>query len=298
TTVTGTLGNSTSDTSLPMVGGVNTKLATKQDEIPAKNTNKVLTYTGTAGQIGEKGIYQDTGTYASQTDSLIDAGTFNAALKNGLDNEFVCAGYATTGECWLWSVDNTSSNTTQESYVSAVGTGYQDGTPTPTNPIYPVFYRQGNMILRRVGDYADSYDATTHKITRNVGVKVLNGTENWNYGANSSGQGCYLPVPEAKLGAFPISTHFNKATAYGYGIPDKTISRFSATSQTIIIKYNDMVSGDSGATLLKQYFAEQYANGTPVTVYYPLETPVEEDWLDTTYNTSVYIPQNQSEQNQ
>ncbi|MBO4582756.1 MAG: hypothetical protein J5714_01710, partial [Alphaproteobacteria bacterium] len=106
TTVTGTLGNSTSDTSLPMVGGVNTKLATKQDEIPAKNTNTVLTYTGVAGTVGEKGIYQDTGTYASQTDSLIDAGTFNAALKNGLDNEFVCAGYSSTGECWLWTIHN------------------------------------------------------------------------------------------------------------------------------------------------------------------------------------------------
>lgn len=107
------LGTSTSDTSLPMVGGVNTKLATKQDEIPAKNTNKVLTYTGTAGQIGEKGIYDDTGTYASQQDSLIDAGTFNAALKNGLDNEFVCAGYSPTGECWLWSVDNETENRTK-----------------------------------------------------------------------------------------------------------------------------------------------------------------------------------------
>jgi hypothetical protein len=37
--------------------------------------------------------------------------------------------------------------------------------------------------------------------------------------------------------------------------------------------------------------------GTPVTVHYPLATPVEEDWPDTTYNTSVYIPQNQSAQN-
>ena len=100
------LGTSTSDTSLPMVGGVNTKLATKQDEIPAKNTNTVLTYTGVAGTVGEKGIYQDTGTYAAQSDNLIDAGTFNAALKNGLDNEFVCAGYATTGECWLWTIHN------------------------------------------------------------------------------------------------------------------------------------------------------------------------------------------------
>ena len=48
---------------------------------------------------------------------------------------------------------------------------------------------------------------------------------------------------------------------------------------------------------LKQWLAEQYAAGTPVTVYYPLAIPVEENWPDTTYNTSVYIPQNQTAQN-
>lgn len=42
----------------------------------------------------------------------------------------------------------------------------------------------------------------------------------------------------------------------------------------------------------KQWITEQYAAGTPVTVWYPLETPVEENWSETTYNENVYIPQN------
>ena len=108
--VKASLGTSTSDNGLPTVSAVNTGLENKQDEIGAANTNTVVTYTGTPGTLGQKGIYQDTGTYASQQDNLIDAGTFNAALKNGLDNEFVCAGYATTGECWLWSIDNETEN--------------------------------------------------------------------------------------------------------------------------------------------------------------------------------------------
>ena len=65
----------------------------------------------------------------------------------------------------------------EQTYTSATGTVTQNGTPTPTNPIEPVFYQQGDMILRKVGDIADSYDATTGKITRRVGVKVLDGTE-------------------------------------------------------------------------------------------------------------------------
>ena len=50
------------------------------------------------------------------------------------------------------------------------------------------------------------------------------------------------------------------------------------------------VSTSSG---VKQWIATQYAAGTPVTVWYPFVTPVEEDWTETTYGENVYIPQNQ-----
>ena len=43
----------------------------------------------------------------------------------------------------------------------------------------------------------------------------------------------------------------------------------------------------------KNYLAAQYVAGTPVTVWYPLAEPVEEDWSETTYNENVYIPQGQ-----
>ena len=101
------LGTSTSDNGLPTVGAVNAGLETKQDEIDAANTNTVVTYTDTPGILGQKGIYQDSGTYAAQSDNLVQASTFNAALRTGLENEFVCAGNdPATGNCWLWTVDN------------------------------------------------------------------------------------------------------------------------------------------------------------------------------------------------
>ena len=109
-TVKSDLGTSTSDTSLPMVGGVNTKLNQKQDDIAPINDHTAVTYTGTAGQIGQKGIYQDTGTYVDQSDNLIDAKTFNAALKRGLDSEFLCSEYKPgTDLCWVWSIHNNAS---------------------------------------------------------------------------------------------------------------------------------------------------------------------------------------------
>ena len=107
------LGSNTSDTGLPTVGAVNAGLDDKQNTIPAVNANTVITYTGTEGQIGQKGIYQDTGTYAAQSDNLIDAGTFNAALRNGLENEFVCADRdPVSGNCWLYTIDNVTTDNT------------------------------------------------------------------------------------------------------------------------------------------------------------------------------------------
>ncbi len=96
----------------------------------------------------------------------------------------------------------------EQTYTSATGTVTQNGTPTPTNPIEPIFYQQGDMILRKVGNIADSYDATTGKITRRVGVKVLDGTENWSQ--NSTYANVYnLNITEASADRTVIPcTHF------------------------------------------------------------------------------------------
>ena len=293
------LGTSTTDPGLPTVSAVNTGIATKQDEIGAANTNTVVTYTGTLGTLGQKGIYQDTGTYAAQSDNLIQASTFNAALRNGLNNEFVCADRdPVSNQCWLWTIDNAYNGTTGN-YISATGTGVQDGTPTPTNPIDPVFYQQGNMILRKVGSYADSYDATTHKITRRVGVKVFDGTEDFVY-QNSFFR---LNISDYLIGSSIMATiisHY-KLPAINSDSIGNGEARFGKTVGSTVSASNVLVISDNNHTSLNSYktwLADQYAAGTPVTVYYPLATPVEEDWPDTTYNTSVYIPQNQPAQNQ
>ena len=282
------LGTSTTDNGLPTVSAVNTGIATKQDEIGAANTNTVVTYTGTPGTLGQKGIYQDTGTYAAQQNNLIQASTFNAALRNGLNNEFVCAGTddgTPNGNCWLWTIDNDYNGVT-ENYVSATGTGYQDGTPTPTNPIYPLFYHQGDMILRRVGDYADSYDATTHKITRNVGMVVLDGTENWVDQIASANKRVNLAIED-------IINDNTAPLLVTHGAWSLGGSAGSNVWRILTGRYISCRTSEPTLADFKTYLADQYSAGTPVTVYYPLATPVEEDWPDTTYNTSVYIPQNQ-----
>ena len=299
--VTSDLDNGGTD-SLPMVGGVNTKLNQKQDDIAAVNDHTAVTYTGTAGTIGQKGIYQTTGTYAEQRNDLIDAKTFNAALKNGLDSEFVCREDnrdPVSNLCWLYTIHNTYEESA-EPYVSATGTGVQDGTPTPEHPIEPIFYRQGDMVLRKVGNYADSYDATTHKITRRVGVKVLNGTEWW--ATFSSPQEdyyrTYFYVPDIYAYAnvsVGICSHFPyKWQWYENQITKEAFhNNVSIGSARNIFYFEFLKTRFTTLNIFKQWLAAQYAAGTPVTVYYPLATPVEEDWTETTYGENVYIPQNQ-----
>jgi hypothetical protein len=163
-----------------------------------------------------------------------------------------------------------------ENYVSATGTVMQNGTPSPTNPIEPVFYKQGDMVLRKVGNIADSYDATTGKITRRIGMMILTGTEYWKYvsGSNYSGfQVTPNPALAYRTTTLFVSTHF----------PGKPYSAQQNPSCGLIFSsYMYFNNGTEDVAAWKQWLAQQYAAGTPVVVYYPLATETTED-IGTTY---------------
>ena len=91
-TITNDLGaeSNTSSTAIPTVGAVDTKLDNKQNELDFA-ANTVLMNTGVAGEPMAKGIYQTSGDYNTQVDSLVDAATFNAALQNAINSELTCA---------------------------------------------------------------------------------------------------------------------------------------------------------------------------------------------------------------
>ena len=178
-------------------------------------------------------------------------------------------------------------------YVSASGTGAQVGTPTPEHPIEPTFYHQGRMILRAVGDYKDSYDASTGKITRRVGVKVLDGTENWEKSASWSTAFTTFGFINSSLNAKSISYDKPAQVISNYFVfapvsngtqppmNDNTVSVGSNahTPNTMWIRMGKYDNVDAFKTWLKQ----QYDNGTPVTIYYPLATPTEETWSATSW---------------
>ena len=166
-------------------------------------------------------------------------------------------------------------------YVSATGTGVQNGTPTPDNPIYPTFYQQGNMVLRKVGNYADSYDATTGKITRRVGVKVLDGTEDWRDGGDigTDNHRFSLSVGETGDNNADICSHVSIVIQSNTtNQSTRPMIRFNGISMYWYATNNSTTLAD-----FQQWLVQQYAAGTPVTVWYPLAEETTEDWTETSY---------------
>lgn len=81
---------------------VDAEIAQKQNIIPANNgITRVITNTGTDGEIGTKDIYNSSNAYAGQSGALIDAVTMNTAVQNAIDSEFECVEYDGAGNCLL-----------------------------------------------------------------------------------------------------------------------------------------------------------------------------------------------------
>jgi len=141
--------------------------------------------------------------------------------------------------------------------------------------------------LLGVGDYRDTQNINTGAITKNVGVKVFDGTEAitaagdnsyFSYTAEDKASGLIASVP------LPISTHFQTAQSTGTdNIPDNGIGASSITSnKSIWFK----MSAAQDTTAFKAFLADQYAAGTPVIVVYPLATETTESVAGQTMTTA------------
>ena len=163
------------------------------------------------------------------------------------------------------------------------GTWRQSGTPTPSNPIYPTFYQDGDLILRAVGAganlIADTYDPVTGVITRRVGVKVLDGTEEYTYSEpNTYGIANITSEITGKVDGNTnlfMCSHFVPQTSSWYLTQTEGIYNGNNNNQVFFRVLGTRIPSLSAWT---QYLADQYAAGTPVTVYYPLATPIEETY--------------------
>ena len=136
--------------------------------------------------------------------------------------------------------------------------------------------------IRKIGDYADSV-SSDGTVTRRIKKLVLTGTEQmWNQST-----------------AYPGGYYFPWASQ---GVNGTRGLRFICSHARCVGKLSDYINGtcfsdgscnirimESNSTLQdwKTYLAQQYANGTPVTVWYVLATPVTEQITFPTLPTPV-----------
>ena len=145
-------------------------------------------------------------------------------------------------------------------------------TPLTSDTQYVPYYDGGTAtaeMLLKVGDYQDVQSIIDGVVTRNVGVKVLDGTETWSYSASYSRFVTNIPdMPSAISRSLPfISTHYqgiqSATTAPGY--------IYNSSNRQIMI-----TDAHTSVEDWQQWLADQYAAGHPVIVLYPLDEPTTE----------------------
>lgn len=138
--------------------------------------------------------------------------------------------------------------------------------------------------LYAVGDYADTHDLIRGAVTHKVGVKVLDGTEEW---SKLSGYNIYFMPISDMLVCNPVkagfSTHFVGTNASNASMPDGSVKNTyaSATEGAVSIRLNSAETVED----FKAFLAAQYAAGTPVIVLYPLAEETTSSVAGQTLNT-------------
>jgi len=122
-------------------------------------------------------------------------------------------------------------------------------------------------MLLKVGDYQDTQEVITGSVTRRIGIKVLDGSENWDY---ASARFNLELSDKINAKANVLCNCFAYSSETSANMPDLSI--VSYTSRNIGVRYDRFTS----VAQFKQWLADQYAAGTPVIVVYPLATPTTE----------------------
>ena len=147
-----------------------------------------------------------------------------------------------------------------------------NGTDTITTPIYI-----GSEPLHRIGEYADYVDYASGKIVRRIKKLVM--TEDKNIEYDSQNVRFYFSLGNSlTIGLRITPTFCSHYQCIDDGrpfsdIPDNSIYSSAVNTGIWFIKDIDYTS----AADFKSYLAAQYAAGTPVTVWYVLSEPIEED---------------------
>ena len=125
--------------------------------------------------------------------------------------------------------------------------------------------------LYAVGDYADTQDIISGAVTRKVGIKVLDGMESFTVSGTAFRT---MNLSDKAVNTKVVCSHFDgdvTPTMAVSSMPDLSVKGYGP-SEAIFFKYSAITT----VADFKAWLAEQYAQGTPVIVLYPLAEEVAE----------------------
>ncbi|MBQ6027131.1 MAG: hypothetical protein IJL21_01075 [Alphaproteobacteria bacterium] len=126
-----TVGNNGGDginaaaTDIPTVGAVNTGLNGKQNKLSG-TAGKLVTYGGASGTVGSADVYNESGSYSTQTDALVRASHVNSAVANGFAGLLTC-------NMWETGYNATNDPNGDHCLTYSVNTDVLSGTYVPHN---------------------------------------------------------------------------------------------------------------------------------------------------------------------
>lgn len=131
-------------------------------------------------------------------------------------------------------------------------------------------------MLLKVENYQDTQEVLSGHITRNVGIKVLDGTEGWQLATNTNLVQFYTSSTQGVI-ANNVSI-YSTITSYGCTVATRTeydFGCYSGNSGNLCFQ----MKGSATLTTLTAwttFLTDQYNAGTPVIIVYPLATPTTE----------------------
>ena len=132
-------------------------------------------------------------------------------------------------------------------------------------------------MLLKVGDYQDEQEILSGTVTRNVGVKVLDGTEDWTKGQSFY---CNTLTGVAQTDHSCYCTHYQGVMNTSAVVTDSNTCRVGYHIGSDIAWDRLYIYADRSLYATAQdfanYLADQYAAGTPVIVIYPLNASTTE----------------------
>ena len=180
-------------------------------------------------------------------------------------------GNITTGEDGKLYIRVTTSKLTQDKLDALYANAQiqlEEGDHATAFEPYEAFSYYNAASLLAIGDYKDTQDIVSGEIIRNIGIKVLDGTENWGAKNETGGQIITRVNDMLNQSSAPlIITH---------GEWSASAAKDSNQWRIIVGPYLACYSSQETTDDFKAWLAAQYAAGTPVIVLYPLATPTTE----------------------